>query len=667
MDIDNNIRDQLYALASTLTQEPQTAQKYTDHLAELFGVIMPTAVGVELEEALTKRDMPGAVRALATYYRKKPSPSEPGLCASGRYDKRSADNAVAGIAREVNIDWTFPNGEIDFLFDPTALEGARNHEWLWQFNRHAYWANMARAYTDTQDEVYAVSFRSQLLKWIAQTYIPERWNAPGSAWRTIECGIRLLGSWQISFDGFRRSQSVDDLTLLLMIASMHRQALHLAAHPTTRNWLMMEMNGVYTFSALFPELSDSETDRRLATELLVKELEAQILPDGMHCELSPDYQSVVLSCAKNFYCLASSLGYAGDIPQSFAQALKKTVEAAVLLSTPALTQPRTNDTYTIPTGRFTAMAEQLFGRSPIYDFVNTKRAKGHAPECGATASAFLPYAGFAVMRSDWGADATYLCFDVGPLGCAHVHQDKLNINIYKGSEELLFDDGGGQYEISRTRDYSISGYGHNTVLVDGEAQKRSSPDRSIEPIDAGWITNEAFDHACAVYDDTFGDGKRPASHTRRVRFCKPDFFCVSDKLTSLDGGTHDYQLLFQLDTTKVRAVEQYKNAVISEYGRRYELLMIPLDSDASKVTVDTASAVTEPRLAGWYSGRNESTLHEAITVSRSVKDAVDTTFNTLLFPISPSDALPSVTVDGSRVSVIFKNKEYSFSLDALDK
>ena len=146
---------------------------------------------------------------------------------------------------------------------------------------------------------YAEAFEKEVLRWIWQTDIPEKWNGPGSAWRTIECGLRLLGNWQIAFDAFRKSPSIHDVSLLLVIASMHRQAVHLALHPTKKNWLMMEANGLYTFSALFPELSDSAAHRKLATEHLLRELEKQILPDGMHDELSPDYQGVVFFI-KNF-------------------------------------------------------------------------------------------------------------------------------------------------------------------------------------------------------------------------------------------------------------------------------------------------------------------------------------------------------------------------------
>jgi hypothetical protein len=237
-----------------------------------------------------------------------------------------------------------------------------------------------------------------------------------------------------------------------------------------------------------------------------------------------------------------------------------------------------------------------------------------------------------------------MCFDVGTLGMAHVHQDKLNINIFKGSQELIYDDGGGQYEISDARKYALSGYGHNTVLVDGLPQNRKGPLFTDEPIDAGWVTNDAFDYAQGVYDDTFGGAMiKPATHKREVRFCKPDFFVVSDTLTSVDGSAHDYEALFHLDTTKVKAIPEYKNAVISDFGKEYEVVIIPLDDESANVELKTVSAVTEPQMQGWYNGRNESDLHEATTVSRKVSGVKNFNLTTLFFPVKAGESLPQVT------------------------
>lgn len=662
-----NRREQFLHLTAPLARDKQAAEKYACHLEELFDVLVPERIGPAFSAALERGDFSCAVTECAAHYRRKAEVAADQLSSRGSFDVALAERTVAGKMREVNIDWQFPNGDIDFLFDPTAIHGPRNHEWLWQLNRHGFWSNMARTYRATGDEKYARAFEKQFLAWVAQTDIPENWNGPGSAWRTIECGIRLLGSWPVAFDGFRVSESVSDVTLLLMIASMHRQAVHLVQHPTSNNWLMMEFNGVYTFSALFTELADSEEHRRIAADRLIYETDAQTLSDGMHDELTPDYQSVTYGCAANFYALAVSLGLADEIPSRLPELLKSLAHAAVLLSTPGFTQPRTNDTYTIPTKRFTQRAEELFGADPLYRFVNSDRAEGEPP-VAPTASALLPYAGFAVMRSDWGRDAAYLCFDVGALGKAHIHQDKLNINLYKGAEELIFDDGGGQYEDSPHREYALSACDHNTILVDGLPQSRTAPLLLDTPVDVHWISNDVFDYAVGEYDDVFGpEHVRLAVHRREVRFCKPDFFCVRDELTPVDGKNHDYEILFHMDTCKTHETPEYLNGICSDFGKEYDVALIPLDDVSAPVRLASASAAMQP-CRGWYVGRNESNLHAATTVSRKAENAGHFHFVTLIFPLKAGAALPKVTRhDDGTVTVHCGGRVHRLHLEHLDQ
>lgn len=662
------IKPQLIEIAKKVTAKDTTALKYAEHLFELISAIDPQKICSDYVKAINESNYALACDILAEYYRKKPRNIPAELSAKGSYNNIAADRTVEGYACEVNVDWKFDDGVFDFLFNPTYMQGSVNHEWLWQFNRHSYWINLARAYVGTSDEKYALAFERQLLGWIDQTDIPEKWNAPGSAWRTIECGLRLLGSWQVAFDGFIRSREINNVTMLLMIASMLRQANHLVSHPTKRNWLMMEMNGVYTFSVLFDELKCSEANRKIATEYLLRELSSQILPDGMHNELSPDYQRVVFGCAANFYSVALAIGKKDEIPSEFTDLIKSTAGAAIALSTPSFAQPLTNDCHVIPTASFTKRAEMLFGERPEWTFVNSCRAQGHAPS-GETASVFLNYAGFAVMRNDWSEDSAYLCFDVGPLGMAHAHQDKLNIIMYKGEEELVFDDGGGHYDLSEVRQYAKSGYAHNTVLVDGNAQNRKLPLQYEEPVDAHWISNRIFDYAFGIYDDAFGQELlTPVTHKREVRFCKPDFFCVSDTLISRDGNTHDYEILFHLNTITVNILDEYDNAVMSDFGKKYDIVIIPVDTDESEVSLKVISGQTDPEIRGWYNGRNETYLHKATTVSREIRGVRDHRFTTLLFPVKRGGELPKIekTTDG-RIKVCFNQKEYDINVNELFK
>lgn len=641
-----------------ITDDAAVCEKYAEHLTELFAVVDAEKISAELAAATERGDAVGAVRELAKYYRSRPKFTIAELSSVGEYDLDEAEGTVRGDARVVNIDWHFEGGEMQFLFNPTELHPPVNHEWLWQFNRHKYWANLSRAYTATGDERYAAAFKRQLLRWIAETYIPDVWNAPGSAWRTIECGIRLLAHWQVTYDGFSRSETVDDATLLLMIASMHRQASHLVAHPTKCNWLMMEMNGVYTFSGLFYELSDSERNRKFASDLFIKELESQIMSDGFQNELSPDYEFVVYNCAYNFYNMARGLGRCGDIPSSFFELLDKAADTMIKMSTPAFTQPRTNDTFTIFTSLFAERAAAIFGDRPEYRYVLTGRKEG-APPVGDTASYLFPNAGFVAMRSDWSGEASYMCFDVGPLGAAHEHQDKLNINLFKGNEELIFDDGGGQYDISAARECAISGYGHNLLLVDGLAQHREWPRVLDRPAEVEWETTASYDYAAASYNDGFGkESRKLASHRREIRFEKPDLFLVTDTVRSTDGKAHDYELLFQLDTTRVKNFDGSRNSVVSDFGKKYDVLMVALDEREDEVILTATSAATEPMMRGWFNGRNAENLHEAITVARKIEGVRDIVFRTLIIPFESAKGLPRVEKTADSVSVSVGGRDY---------
>ena len=97
------------------------------------------------------------------------------------------------------------------------------------------------------------------------------------------------------------------------------------------------------------------------------------------------------------------------------------------------------------------------------------------------------------------------------------------------------------------------------------------------------------------------------------------------------------------------------------------MAIIPLE-DPESVELHQISAQTEPCYQGWYVGRNENNLPEAITVSRAVRQVKDFCFTTLLFPVTGEAELPDIlrTQDGT-VTVNFRGKKYSFSLSHLNQ
>lgn len=547
------------------------------------------------------------------------------------FDREAADRIAAGEVTVVGISWSFPSGAIDWLFNPTAERGPFNPEWTWQLNRMSFWKTLARAYAETGDEKYAQAFARQFADWLEQTggVPPESgYNGRGSPWRTIEEGLRLLDSWNVAFEVFRRSPSFTDDLIREFVRSSRAQAKHLLAHSTDHNWLLMEMAGVYVFAVTFPEFPDSEAMRREALKRFTAAARAQLLPDGLHDELSSDYHCVFYLTMARIFRLARAAGLECELPDDFQDLLRRGAEGVLATTTPSFVQPCFNDSWATPASIVMGIAFEFFPERSDFRWAATGGREG-APPAGGTASRFLPYAGIAVMRGDWSPDSSYLAFDVGPLGNCHEHQDKLSFTFWKGGEELIFDDGGGQYDDSEFRRYAISGYDHNTLLVDGLAQDRSAPRRSDRPIDAGWTTSPAGDFAFGVYDQGFGPKRaKLAVHRREIRFDRrADAFTVTDEATSADGAEHEYTLLFQLDTTNV-VVSADGRCLRASYGpgRKWSLEMT-FDGASG---VSTASGRTAPSPAGWFVGRDDTNVHPATTVFVTAPRALSRRFVTRL-------------------------------------
>lgn len=564
----------------------------------------------------------------------QPSASEKGVPGGPRF--AVADRAVEGDVTVVNVPWRFENGRIDWLFNPTKGQ-TFNPEWTWQLNRMFFWRDLALAYEATKDEKYVRAFVRQLEGWLDQTggVPPETgYNDCGSAWRTIEEGLRLMGSWHEAWRTFRASPVFgEDLRRRFREAAL-AQARHLLRHRSKGgNWLLMEMNGVYTFATDFPELAESAAMRKESATCLSEALRQQILPDGLQYELSPDYHSVTITCAQQVYETAVKSGFAAELPPDFAPLLERMAEAVLNLTTPSFAQPRFNDCFTMHGDRMVSKIAPLFPARQDLAWLAGCRAEGHPP-AGATASRYLPWAGFAVMRSDWGADATYLAFDVGPLGRAHAHQDKLTFTLWKGSEELVFDDGGGHYDNSPERAYAVTGHDHNTLLVDGLAQQRNEPRWATEPIDAEWQTTPTRDRACGVYDQGFGpDERRLATHRREIVFDKKaDAFTVTDDVSSADGEEHVYEILFQLDTTNT-VVSSDGRRLDARYGREWDLVL----EVRAGGRIETVVGRPAPNLSGWFVGRNDLTNHPATTVSVRAPKCRNRRFETVLAPTRSAD------------------------------
>jgi hypothetical protein len=634
---------------TTTTDGPTKAGPITSD-AELFAALnleLPALKPVRDAMANNRGDYTAARAALGKYLRERTlttwwfDPRQ--IDRSVQYNRAEADAAARGRVAVVTIPHEFPNGAIDWKFNVTKARDdlPDNNEWQWQLNRMHWWNALWRGYWGSGDEKYAQSWVKQMRSWIHNNPRPDKADqSAGSVWRTIESGIRMRGAWTESFHRFLMSPSFTDDDKVLYLKSALEHARYLSRFPSTGNWLTMEMSGLFSVGSVFPEFKESPTWRKQAIETLHKELNTQFLPDGAQVELTPGYHQVAVDNILFIPRLAKQTGRMEELPADFTALMEKVYDFNLFLMTPNRDFPRFNDSWPVEVARTLQSTAEFFPQRQDFAWVASGGKTGAPP---AQTSYRFPYAGYFVMRSGWATDANYLAFDAGPLGYGHVHQDKLNLVLWAYGREILFDSGGGSYENSPWRSYATDTFSHNTVLVDGKAQRRQTRDRNANvsktPIDAQWQSQATFDHAAGTYSDGYGkEDDRIATHTRRVLFIKPDLFVVVDTLVPNDQQEHTYQARWHLLTTQTQH-DAASGTINTSDAEKPNLAVVPLN--AAGMDVQVVSAQQAPELLGWHVRKDMDPQYvPATTVLHTRRGAGVQQFLTLLIPIKTGETNP---------------------------
>jgi hypothetical protein len=604
-----------------------------------------------VKEAAAAEDHEAALKALAAYMRERQRPAW-GELPPGPRNTKIADAAAEGrvVGGLVAVEHQFPGGNINWLFNPTEKnpDVAFNPEWQWQLNRMNLWWDLGRAYVATKDEKYARAFVSQMTDWVAECTVPQAvMNKSPSAWRTIEAGLRTTYSWPDAWFTFLDSPSFTDAAVVTMLGSFLDHARYLRAHPTIANWLAMEMAGLYTTGAMFPEFKESSEWRDFAARTMAAEADKQFLPDGGQVELTPAYHNATIDNVLRIADVARRTGRKTELPPAYISSMEKTYDFLLTLMTPDRNLPRFNDSWPVPAQRIYTQALKFFPERQDFQWALDPAGQGRPPEF---TSRFLDWSGFAVMRSDWSPAANYLVFDVGPLGFAHVHQDKLNIVLWAHGRELLLDSGGASYERSKWRTWSLSTAAHNCVMVDGLGQdvpeaypmeKRLTDAASVAqgPINAHWVSTPVSDYARGVFDQGFGPSRlRLATHQREVLFLKPDLYVVADRLTPNDEKEHTYQARWHLLSTSTTRDEKTGQVVTTDPAMA-NLAIVPLLTQG--LSVEAVSAQEEPEILGWNTRKDMTPPRlPCTTVLHTRKGKGEQRFLALLLPLKPDQSSP---------------------------
>ena len=302
--------------------------------------------------------------------------------------------------------------------------------------------------------------------------------------------------------------------------------------------------------------------RAFALEQTLVNIQADLLSDGVHCELSTDYHHLALRNWLQVRQLAARNGV--TVPSAMDAALEKGLEFALHVHAPNGVAPSFSDGDARSYLPLLALGADLYQREDMR-FVATQGREGTPP---AQRVAHFPASGYHVLRSDWGdassfQQAQHLVFDCGPLGEGnHGHFDALHFELAAHGQALVVDPGRYTYSEAGDVNWRVRFRGtaaHNTVCVDGRHQTRYAPKAIKEasrhahgsvrhkiggPAPDTLLLEQQQGSALDLLHGRASSHEYDAVHERCLVFVDRCYWIVSDWLRA--PSTHEYSLSFQL-------------------------------------------------------------------------------------------------------------------------
>lgn len=516
----------------------------------------------------------------------------------GRFTFYRIEGRVPSLAHG-GLDWTYQGPNQD-------------REWAWALNRHRHLRILLDAYERSGDTRYVKAIDAHLRDWVLHSPYPgEKSNT--AQWRGLEAALRIR-PWAESFARLQHVPELTPATRLLMLASLPDHAHYLKKfHASRDNWLTMEMNALALLATTWPEYRNAKAWLAYAGEKLTPQIHEQVYPDGAQTELTSHYHRVA---ARNFQEFADTLDAVGHpVKEDFLIRLESMWNYLACTMKPDGTGLLNNDSDLDHNAPVVLDMIKRYERSD-WAWIATMGAQGIPPETGP--SVMFPWAGHAVMRTGWDSDAWHVFVDVGPLGTAHVHHDKLHLSLYAYGRDLLVDSGRYTYVGGPWRRYFTGSSAHNVLLVDGAGQ-RPYTGMADAPLDAeSWCFSPHFDFVRGVFDGGYIGVNDTVQHERIVLRKGPAPIHIRNGTSLPEGwectapGTQAYLVVADLVTCQSAhditalwhfhpecTVQQEQGHVVTVDEDKGNLRIIPAKEHSYEL--DLVSGRDAPDILGWYS------------------------------------------------------------------
>lgn len=429
----------------------------------------------------------------------------------------------------------------------------------WELNRHQHLITLAKAYRLTGDLRFADEVVRQWRHWWGENSYPVGINWASS----LEVAFRSL-AWIWTYYLLEGSSDLlpsrDEWLRGLAISGRHIEN-YLSTHFSPNTHLLGEGVALFFLGVLCPELTRAPRWKSRGWEIVSREADRQVRPDGFHFEQSTYYHVYAI----DFFLHSAVLAGVNNIPipGNFEDVLEKMLTSLCLLSRCGppprfgdddggrLFDPRRNRSEHLLDPLATGAV--LFHRSDFKAIARDLREETIwlLGEEGVTQwdklqaspvltdSAALPDAGFYVLTAP--EQASQLVVDAGPQGTqsgGHGHADALAVCLQSRDRSLLIDPGTFEYVGERgARDRFRGTAMHNTLRVDGMNQAEPGTPFSWKRLTQSkverWIQGQEFDLLVASHDG-YQRLAEPVTHRRWVLSLK-DGPCLLRDVVEGDG------------------------------------------------------------------------------------------------------------------------------------
>lgn len=338
-----------------------------------------------------------------------------------------------------------------------------NQELVCATNRFAWLPAAAISVRYRKDKLLAEAIFALMDDWIESCPVPVRliewkerpWKYWYHPWAPLNTALRVT-NWMLALHILWDSPSLNAERFGRLVLCFRQHLIYLGVvsprldKKAKGNHFLMEMEGLLNAS-LFPWLRESSTGRTIALSNLMRCANNQILPDGVHIERTPGYHR---GCAMWFAMpLILARLNQWDVPVEVYRRMGKMLEFSLQSVAPDGTETKSGDNSACrdgwcreqllarltgqklpvsnlkPTG-LTALVENL----PVIDH-RMRRTKVFS------IAHHFKHGGFAVARSSWRTNASYIFMKLDGYGGGHSHADFLSFNfVWKG--RLIIDERG---------------------------------------------------------------------------------------------------------------------------------------------------------------------------------------------------------------------------------